>query len=97
MDHHAKAGIEVDKDAVLELMSKHAMWLVEEAKRYVDIQSWKDFASSQVVNVDEEWDAEMDDLGYGHSALPIPSSPIPLSPKRKRVRPCSTITTLPTQ
>jgi len=92
MDHHTKAGVRVDKDAVIRLMLKHAVWLAEHAKRYVDVQSWKEFAITKVLDVDEEWDAEMDEPEYRDLARTIPIVPIALtpSPRRKRVRPPAT-------
>ena len=90
MDHHAKIGVHVSKDSVVKLMLNHATWLVEEAKRFVDVQSWKEFALTKVLDVDEDRDVEMDETDYEHLARSIPMhSPIPLSPKRKRVRPCT--------
>lgn len=89
MDHHTKNGIRVDKDAIVRLMLKHAVWLAEHAKRYVDVQSWKEFAKTKVLDMDEEWDAEMEEPEYQHLARTIPIVPIALSPstRRKRVRP----------
>ena len=70
-------------------MVKHAMWLAEQAKQYVDVQSWKEFATTKVLNVDEDWDAGMDGPELRRLARPIPIIPITLSlsPRRKRVRP----------
>lgn len=87
MEHHAEAGIRVNRDAVVELMLKHAMWLVEEAKRYVDVPSWKEFARTKVLDLSE--DVEMDEPEDDRLVRPIPSSPgtLTLSPKNKRVRP----------
>lgn len=67
-------------------MLKHAMWLVEEAKRDVDVKSWKEFAETGILDEDE--DAEMDEPEYERLIPRIPSSPAThaLSPKRKRVR-----------
>jgi len=89
MDHHTKNGVHVDKDAIVGLMLKNAMWLAEHAKRYVDVQSWKEFAVTKVLDVDEDWDAEMDEPKYRHLARTIPIVPITHtpSPRRKRVRP----------
>ena len=87
VDHHTKTGVRVDKDAIVKLMLKNAMWLAEHAKRYVDVQSWKEFAMTKVLDVDEEWDAEMDEHEYRHLARTIPIVPIILSPRRKRVSP----------
>jgi hypothetical protein len=91
MDHHAKAGIHVSKDAIVERMLKHAMWLAEEAKRLVDVEAWKEFALTEVLNVDEELDVEMDGLECERLVHLLPGSPetLILSPKRKRVRPCA--------
>ena len=86
MDHHTKARVCVDKDAIVRLMLKNAVWLAEHAKRYVNVQSWKEFAMTKVLDVDEEWDAEMDEPEYRHLARTIPIVPI-ISSKRKRVRP----------
>ena len=86
VDHQAKRGKRVSKESTVELMLTHAMWLVEEAKRYVDVQSWEEFARSKVLNVDEQRDVEIDEPEHERPLCPIPSSPIPLSPKRKRVR-----------
>jgi len=89
VDHHTKTGVRPDKDAIVRLMLKHAVWLAENAKRYVDVQSWKEFAITKVLDVDEEWDAEMDGPEYRLLARTIPIVPITLtpSPRRKRVRP----------
>jgi len=89
MDHHAEAGIRVSKDAVVELMLEHARWLAEEARRYVDVQSWKYFTKTKVLNVNEEWDVEMDEPEYERLVRPTPGFPasLTLSPNRKRVRP----------
>jgi hypothetical protein len=87
MKHREEAGERVDKDVVIKLMLKHAMWLAEEAKRYVDVKSWKEFARTEILDVDE--DDEMDEAEYERVVPGIPSSPatLSLSPKRKRVRP----------
>jgi hypothetical protein len=89
MDHHAEAGTRVSKDAVVELMLKHATWLAVAAKQYVDVQSWKEFAKTKVLDVDEELDVEMDEPEHERLVRLIPGSPatLTLSPKRKRVRP----------
>ena len=91
MDHHAKLGIPVSRDDIVKLMLKHAKWLAEQAKQYVDVRAWKEFALTKVLDVDEEWDAdaEMGDLGHRPLARTIPIIPIALtpSPRRKRVRP----------
>ena len=87
MEHHTETGLRVNKDVIVKLMLKHAMWLAEEAKRYVDVKSWKEFARTKILDVDE--DTEMDEPEYEHLVPCIPSSPgtLVLSPKRKRVRP----------
>jgi len=84
--HHAEDGVRVCKDVVVKMMLKYAMWLVEEAKRDVDVKSWKEFAKTGILDEDE--DAEMDELEYERLIPRIPSSPatLALSPKRKRVR-----------
>ena len=70
-------------------MLKHAAWLAEEARRYVNIQSWKDFAKTGILNLDEDPDIEMDELEIDRLVRPTPSSPatLTLSPGHKRVRP----------
>jgi hypothetical protein len=98
VNHHADAGIPVRKDAVIELMLKHAVFMFEEAKRYVNIQSWKDFARTKDLDIDEESDVEMDAPESSRVVRPGPSSPatLTLSPRRKRVRPLtSNANTLP--
>lgn len=89
MDHHAEAGTRVSKGTVVKLMLEHARWLAEEARRCVDVQSWKNFARTGVLDVDEGWDVEMDEPEYERLVRLIPGSPasLTLSPKRKRVRP----------
>ena len=79
------------KNTVVALMLKHAAWLVGEAKQHVNVQSWKDFAQTGVLRLDEEPDIEMDQLENFHLARPIPNSPttLALSPTRKRVGPCT--------
>lgn len=71
---------------VVELMLKHAMWLAEEAKRYVDAKSWKEFAKTKILNVDE--DTEMDEPEHERLVPCIPGPPgaPALSPRSKRVR-----------
>jgi len=87
MDHHKKAGIPVSKDAIVRKMLKYATWLAEDAKRYVDVQSWKEFAANKVLDVDERWDAETDELEYRRLVRTIPIIPVAPtpSPRRKRV------------
>ena len=87
MKNHADDDLHIGKDAVIKLMLKHAMWLAEEAKRYVDVKSWKEFAQTKVLDVDR--DAEMDESDYERLVPCIPSSPAALasSPKPKRVSP----------
>jgi len=66
--------------------------LVEEAKRHVDIPSWKTFAKTKILCVDEDLDedsdVEMDEPEPEPACLvpPISGSPatLVLSPKRKR-------------
>ena len=89
ISHHEEAGMSVRRDAVLQLMSRHAKWLVGEAKRYVNVQSWKDFARTGTLDIDEESDVQMDEVDNGLLTRPVPSSPaaLSLSPGRKRVRP----------
>ena len=54
-------GTETYKDAMTKLMLKHALWLSEEARRRVDVQSWIDFARTGVLGTGEELDVEMDE------------------------------------
>jgi hypothetical protein len=91
MDHHAEAGIRVSKDTVIKLMLEHAPWLADQGKQIVDIKAWKEFARTKFLDVDEEWDVEMDVLEDENLVRPLPGSPAILtpSPKRKRVRPCA--------
>jgi len=87
MNHHAEAGRSVSKDKAVKLMLKHALWLAEDAKQYVDSKSWKEFAKTRVLYVDE--DVEMDEPERGRLVRPISSSPLTLDflPKQKRVGP----------
>lgn len=87
MNNQAEAGKRINKDAIVRLMLKHAVWLAEAAKRDVDVQSWKEFAETEILSVDE--DVEMDELEYEDPAHPTPGSPAASAPlpKRKRVRP----------
>jgi hypothetical protein len=89
ISHHAEAGMSVCRDAVIKLMLSHAKWLVGGAKRYVNVQSWKDFARTGTLDMDEESDVQMDEVDNDLLARPVPSSPaaLSLSPGRKRVRP----------
>ena len=88
MNHHAKAGVPFSKDTVVELMLKHAKWLIEGARRQVDVQSWKEFAKTKVLDVGEEWDVEAEGPEFEHLDRSTLDSPgfLTLSPKRKRVR-----------
>jgi len=87
MDHHAENGIHISKDDIVKLMLKHAMWLAEQAKRYVDVPSWREFAKTKTLDLDEEWDAEMDEPGHERLVRPIPPAALTFSSKRERVRP----------
>ncbi|KAF9654361.1 hypothetical protein BDM02DRAFT_3264890 [Thelephora ganbajun] len=86
MNHNREAGIRVSKDAIVKRMLKHAIWLTEQAKRHVNIQSWKDFARTKVLDVDRESDVEMAEPDDERLVRPILSSsaPLALSPKQKR-------------
>ena len=87
VDQQTEAGRHVNKDAIIKMMAKHATWMVKNAPRDVDTPSWKEFAKTKVLDVDQ--DIEMDEPGYDHPVRRILTSPVdpPLSPKRKRVRP----------
>lgn len=91
ISHQAEAGIRVCKGTIIKLMSKHAAWLSEEARRYVNVQSWKDFARTGDLDLDEDQDVEMDEIEINHLVVPIlsPEPSLVLSPKRKRVGPLS--------
>ena len=84
MNYNEKTGRYVSKDSAIEMMSKHAMWLVEQAKRYVDVQSWKEFAKTKDLCLDE--DVEMDEPERRRPVRCISSSS-PTPPEHKRVRP----------
>ncbi|KAF9786950.1 hypothetical protein BJ322DRAFT_1052869 [Thelephora terrestris] len=89
IDHQTKAGMRVCKGTVVEMMLKHAAWLAEAAKRHVNVQSWKDFARTGILDIDEELDAEMDEREItSHLLRPTPSTLATrsISPKRKRLR-----------
>lgn len=79
----------VCKSTIIELMLKHAAWMAEQARRHVDVQSWKDFAKTGILYFDEESDVEMDEPGADRLARPIPGSPatLTLSLGHNRVRP----------
>lgn len=87
VDHQTKAGTRVNKDAIIKTMGKYAMWMVKNAQRYVDVASWKEFAHTKILDIDD--DIEVEGPGYGRPVRRILSSSAspPLSPKRKRVRP----------
>jgi hypothetical protein len=88
VDHQNKVGGRVCKDTIIKLMLEHAVWLSEEARKSVNVQSWKDFAKTRILDLDEESDVEMDELEFNNPPRPIPSSParFTLSSKRRRVR-----------
>lgn len=91
ISYQAEAGICVCQETIIKLMSKHAAWLSEEARRYVNVQSWKDFARTGDLDLDEDQDAEMDEIEISHPVGPTlsPEPSLALSPKRKRVGPLS--------
>ena len=88
VNHQTKSGMRVCKDTIVKMMLKQAAWLAEQARRYVNVQSWKDFAKSGILDLDEEVDAEMDELEISDLLHPMPSTmeTLSISPKRKRVR-----------
>lgn len=57
----------------VKLILKHAIWLAEDAKQYVDAQAWKEFAKTKVLDVDE--DVEMDEPEYDSLVRPTLGSP----------------------
>lgn len=70
-------------------MLKHAAWLAADAKRSVDVQSWRGFAKTGVLDLDEELDIEMDELENDRLVRPVSNSPanLTLSPGYRQVRP----------
>ena len=88
VNHQEKIGGRVCKDAITKLMLEHAPWLAQEARKYVDVQSWKEFAKTGTLDVDEEPDVEMDELELNNSLRRISGSPAPLAPSsnHRRVR-----------
>jgi hypothetical protein len=88
VSHQKKIGGRVCKDTIIKLMLEHAAWLAEEARRYVNVQSWKDFAKTRILDLGEDSDIEMVELEFNDQLRPIHNSPAPftLSPGRRRVR-----------
>ena len=87
VDQQTKAGTRVNKDTIIKTMAKHAMWMAKNAQRSVDVASWKEFANTEILDIDE--DVDMDAPGYGRPVRRILSSSVspPLAQKRRRVRP----------
>ena len=59
---NAEAGTHANKDAIVNLMLKDAMWLAEAAKRDVNVQPWMRFAETRALDV--SGDIEMDEFQY---------------------------------
>lgn len=80
------------KDTIVALMLKHATWLAKWAKQYVNVQSWKAFASTGILDLDERLDVEMYEIErdlcrlVGQS-IPDSQAALTLSPRYERVRP----------
>jgi hypothetical protein len=89
INHQEEAGMPVCKDTIVALMLRHAAWLAQEAKRFVDVQSWKDFAKTGTLDLDGESDVGMDELEIDRLVRPISKSPATLTllPGHRRVRP----------